>query len=61
MNIWLLAAGIFCIATGFLMPVGIALCLIAVYADLTPKVFKKKDENTYKLDEYSSNVIDRSV
>ena len=61
MNIWLLAAGIFCIATGFLMPVGIALCLIAVYSDLTPKVFKKKDENTYKMDEYSNNIIDRGI
>jgi len=61
MNILLLAAGIFCIATGFLMPVGIALCLIAVYSDLTPKVFKKKDENTYKMDEYSSNVSNASV
>ena len=60
MNIFLLAAGIFCIATGFLLPVGIALCLIALYFDVKPRIMPK-EEKTYKMDEYSASVSNASV
>ena len=61
MNIFLLAAGIFCIATGFLLPLGIALCLVALYFDVKPRIMQNKDEKTYKMDEYSSSVSNASV
>jgi len=61
MNILLLAAGIFCIATGFLLPLGIGLCLVALYFDVRSRVVKSDEEKTYKMDEYSSNVSNASV
>jgi|TARA_R110002020_G_scaffold130801_7_gene292529 hypothetical protein len=61
MNIFLLAAGIFCIATGFLLPLGIALVLVALYFDVKPRIIPNKEEKTYKMDEYSSNVSNASV
>jgi|15BtaG_2_1085339.scaffolds.fasta_scaffold09752_2 hypothetical protein len=61
MNILLLAAGIFCIATGFLLPLGIGLCLVALYFDVRSRVVKNDEEKTYKMDEYSSNVSNASV
>ena len=61
MNIFLLAAGIFCIATGFLLPLGIALVLVALYFDVKPRIIPNKEEKTYKMDEYSSSVSNASV
>ena len=63
MNVLMLAAGIFCIATGFLLPVGIALSLLAVYFDVKPRIIptQEEGEKTYKIDEYSSGVIDRNL
>jgi hypothetical protein len=61
MNILLLAAGIFCIATGFLLPLGIGLCLVALYFDVRSRVVKNDEEKTYKMDEYSNNIIDRGI
>ena len=61
MNIFLLAAGIFCIATGFLLPLGIALVLVALYFDVKPRIIPNKEEKTYKMDEYSSSVSNDSV
>ena len=61
MNIFLLAAGIFCIATGFLLPLGIALVLVALYFDVKPRIIPNKEEKTYKMDEYSSSVSNASL
>jgi hypothetical protein len=61
LNIFLLAAGIFCIATGFLLPLGIGLCLVALYFDVRSRIVKEDDEKTYKMDEYSSSVSNASV
>lgn len=43
------------------MPVGIALCLVALYFDVKPRIMQNKDEKTYKMDEYSASVSNASV
>ena len=57
-----ICAGIFCVATGFLLPVGLIFIFLGVYSDGSSKYFKEeKKEKTYKIDEYSGEVVENGT
>ena len=54
--------GIFFCCTGFLLPLGLIMIGLAVYQDYTSKYCEeKKQEKSYKMDEYSGEVVDGSI
>lgn len=62
MGNWTLYAGIFCLCTGFLVPLGLILIGLYVYNDYTSK-YKTPVEQVkqYDQNEYSSEVKDNYI
>lgn len=62
MSNWILYAGIFCLCTGFLVPLGAILIGLYVYNDYTSK-YKSPVEQVkqYDQNEYSSEVKDNYI
>ena len=57
-----MCVGIFCVATGFLLPVGLIFIFLGVYSDVSSKYFKDEEkEKTYKIDEYSGEVVEKGI
>ena len=57
-----MCAGIFCVATGFLLPVGLIFIFLGVYSDVSSKYFKDEEkEKTFKIDEYSGVVVEIGI
>ena len=62
MGNWTLYAGILCLCTGFLVPLGLILIGLYVYSDYTSKYKTPVEQpKQYEMDQYSSEVKDNYI